>query len=477
MRSLNVLLKNASLLLVSNLATKGLSALFIVFLARYLQDYGFGQYNFALSFAAVFIIFADMGLDALVIKNVARDRTLAGEYLESVGTLRVGLSILMIAMSLLAGAIMGIGGYLLLVVLAAGLAYMFDKISGLFYALFRAHERMEFEASVQILWRVVQVSLGLGAIYFGFSLLGIMSVLLVSSAIKVIVGYSLVAHLGVIPEKKTLTHKQTLASAYPFAAYEIGNAIYMNISIIILFLLTTPEDTGWFSAALRIILFMLLVPSAFDAAIYPVFSRLYSSSSADMNFAYSKSIKFSLAAAIPAGITIAVLSEELAAVFGTGFGNTGHCLFVLAALLPLYTMNMLMKSALWGADAQHKIAHNIWMALAILAAATYILVVRDGYLGAAWALVIGESSFFALNMIWIGKKRLPMSRHLWKPLAAGFGMAGTAYILWLFADGSMSNIHIALFSALAYSGIILGLGFITKTDRKLFNEALSRRKH
>ncbi len=476
MGSLNVLLKNTSLLLVSNVIAKGLSALFIVFLARYLEDYGFGQYNFAISFAAVFIIFADMGLDALTIKNVARDRKLAGEYLETVGMLRIGLSLLMIAVSVAAGYLMGISGYLLLVVLTAGLAYMFDKVSGLFYALFRAHERMEFEASIQVLWKVAQVLLGLGAIYFGFSLLGIMSVLLVSSVIKVMVGYSLVIHLGIRPERKGLSQVGTLRNAYPFAAYEIGNAIYMNISIIILFLLTTPEDTGWFSAAFRIILFMLLVPSAFDAAIYPLFSRLYSSSSGDMNYAYSKSIKFSLAASIPVAILIAILSEELAAIFGSGFDNTGHCLFVLAAMLPLYTLNMLMKSALWGADAQDKIARNIWIAIIILIAASYFLVLEDGYMGAAWALVIGESSFFALNLIWIGKKRLQMGRHLWKPIAAGLGMVSVAYLLVSLTDGGISNIQVAVISVLAYSGIILGLGFITKNDRMLLAKALSRRR-
>ena len=70
MGSVSRLLKNTSVLIISNLATKGLSALFIVYLARYLQDYGFGQYNFALAFASVFIIFSDMGLDALTIKKL-----------------------------------------------------------------------------------------------------------------------------------------------------------------------------------------------------------------------------------------------------------------------------------------------------------------------------------------------------------------------------------------------------------------------
>jgi O-antigen/teichoic acid export membrane protein len=476
MGSLSRLLKNTSLLLASNIITKGLSALFIVSLAIYLEDYGFGQYNFALSFAAVFIIFSDMGLDALTIKNVARDRSQAGEYLETVGILRIGLSLIMIAASLAIGYFMRIEEYLLLVVLVAGMAYMFDKVSGLFYALFRAHERMELEAGIQIMWKVVQVSLGFGAIYFGFSLLGIMIVLLVSSVLKTIVGFSLVLRMGILPERKGLSQGKTLKLAAPFAAYEIGNAIYMNISIIILFFITTPEDTGWFSAALRIIMFMLLIPSAFDAAIYPLFSKLFSSSSSDMNFAYGKSIKFSLVAAIPAATVIAIMSEEFASLFGSGFDNTGKCLFILAILLPLYTLNMLMKTALWSGDAQNRIAWNIWIALGILTVASYFLVEGQAYLGAAIALVIGESSFFVMNCIAARKTGLPTGRYLWKPVVGGLGMIAAALTLHYMAGDKLSNMYMAFLSALVYILIILAMGFITKSDRALIKDALSPRK-
>jgi O-antigen/teichoic acid export membrane protein len=477
MGSLNRLLKNTSVLLASNIITKVLSALFIVVLARYLEDFGFGQYNFALSFAAVFIIFSDLGLDALTIKNVARDRSLGGGYLETVGMLRIGLSLILVAASLALGWAMKIDEYLLQVILVAGLAYMFDKVSGLFYALFRANERMELEAAVQVMWKIAQVTLGLGAVYLGFPLLGIMMVLLVSSVLKTIAGYSLVLRLGISPyRRKGFTQMKTLRESSPFAAYEIGNTIYMNLSIIILFMLTTPEDTGWFSAALRIILFMLLVPSAFDAAIFPLFSKLYSSSMGDMNFAYGKSIKFSLVAAIPVAVAIAIMSDEFASLFGSGFENTGECLFILAALLPLYTLNMLMKSALWSTDAQNRVAVNIWISLGVLACISYILIERDAYAGAAAALVIGESSFFALNLYWVRRKKLPMGRHLWKPVLAGLAMIGTAFSLDYLAEGRFMPVHLATLSVLVYALVVLALGFISKSDKAIFREALSRHR-
>ncbi len=470
------LLKNTAVLMASNLATKGLSALFIIYLAIYLEDYGFGKYNFALSFAMVFIIFSDLGLDALTIKNVAKEPTLAGDYLETVGILRFGLSIAMIAISITVALLMGIEGYLVLVIFVAGLTYLFDKMSGLFYAMFRASERMEYEAGTQIAWKAIQIGLGFGAIYFGFSLLGIMLVLLVSSVIKTIIGFTLLMKIGICPSGARLSQRGVIKDTMPFAAYEIGNALYMNISVILLFLLQSPYETGWFSAGLRIIMFMLLIPSAFDAAIYPLFSKLYGTSTRDMNFAYGKSIKFSLVVAIPAAVALAILSTEVAGIFGSDYENTGKALIILAALLPLYTLNMLMKTALWSGDAQKQIAWNIWISVLAIAITSYLFIIEHAYIGAAMAIVISEAVFLGLNIHSCRRKSFPMGRYLAKPVVAGIGMVIVALTIHFLGNGDIGRPHIAILSGSAYLLIIILTGFITSSDRELIASALSRHR-
>ncbi|MBA3045129.1 MAG: flippase [Candidatus Thermoplasmatota archaeon] len=476
MGSASRLLKNTTVLLASNFATKGLSALFIIYLAIYLEDYGFGQYSFALSFAAVFVIFSDLGLDALTIKNVARDGKVAGAYLESVGLLRLGLSVLMIIISLAIGYFMGLETHLLLVILVAGMAYMFDKVSGLFYAIFRARERMELEAGTQIAWKLIQVGLGFGAIHFGFSLLGIMLVLLISSVVKTIIGFTVLMREGVRPVGGAIKLKNLFRDAMPFAGYEVGNAIYMQISIILLFLLRTPEETGWFAAGLRIIMFMLLIPSAFDAAIFPLFSKLYHTSAGDMNFAYGKSLKFSLLAAVPVAVMLAILAEPVAGIFGDVYDNTASAIIIMAALLPLYTLNMLMKSALWSGDAQKSIAVNIWISLAVLTTMSYFFIVEYAYTGAAVALVIAESCFLALNYRDARKKKFPMGLHLAKPVVAGICMIFSAYGMYIILADEISRYHMALLAGLVYLLAILLMGAVTESDRAMLRRALHRRK-
>jgi O-antigen/teichoic acid export membrane protein len=469
-------LRNTLFLIASNLTTKLLGALFVILLARYLEDFGFGQYSFAFSFIAVFIIFADFGFDALTTRNVARNPDLAGEYLELVGGLRIGLSLVMISIALVAGYMLGLSEYLLLVILAAGLIYLFDKVSGLFYALFRAKERMEVEAGIQIVWKLVQTGIGLAAMYLGYALLEIVLFLLVASVFRCIISFTALRAMGVRPSRGATKAGQIVKRSAPFAAYEVGNAVYMNIVIIMLFTLQAPEETGWFTAALRILMFLLLIPTAFETAIYPLFSKLYERSGQEMRFAYGKSMKFTLIAALPVSVLIIIMSEQLAALFGEGFGSVSECLRVMAFVLPLFTLNMLMKAALWSSDSQKRMAKNIWLAAIVLAVCSFVLVSEESHVGAALALVIGEAVLLGANLLAMGRKRFPVARHLARPLLAGLGMGAVAILQMQFLADKLSAYHIAVFSLLVYVLLLLALSAFNKVDRQLVMSAIRSRK-
>ena len=47
-----------------------------IFIARNLGDVIFGKYSFALAFTAIFAVFSDLGYNTLLIREVARDKSL-----------------------------------------------------------------------------------------------------------------------------------------------------------------------------------------------------------------------------------------------------------------------------------------------------------------------------------------------------------------------------------------------------------------
>jgi len=73
--------KNTALLLISQAIGKILHFILVIFVARYLGDVGFGKYSFAISFTMLFSVLVDMGLNILITREIARDKSKAGTYL------------------------------------------------------------------------------------------------------------------------------------------------------------------------------------------------------------------------------------------------------------------------------------------------------------------------------------------------------------------------------------------------------------
>ncbi len=297
---------------------------------------------------------------------------------------------------------------------------------------------------------------------------------MVVSCIRCIIGFAVLLKMGVKPSRKGTRAKPIVKKAMPFAAYEIGNAVYFNIIVIMLFIMQSPEETGWYNAAFRVLMFLILIPAAFETALYPVFSRLYGHSPQDMRFAYGKSMKFSLIVALPVAAILAILAEDFAGLFGADFANTAQCLRFIAIALPLFTLNMLMKTALWSANSQKRMAANIWVSAVVLAIAAYLLVTDSGYLGAALALGVGEAALLILNYLAVRKKKFPMGQYLWKPAAAGAAMFALALLLTEFFSTKFTQYHVAVISVTVYALILLASSTFTRTDKQLLLSALKR---
>ena len=72
---LKTILKNSLSLFSSLMVTRLIGFGVVIALSRYLGVERFGQYSFALAFAALFSIVADLGISQLVIREVAKDKS------------------------------------------------------------------------------------------------------------------------------------------------------------------------------------------------------------------------------------------------------------------------------------------------------------------------------------------------------------------------------------------------------------------
>ncbi len=84
--------KNTLVLLISQIINYVLAFFYMIYIARYLGAEGFGILSFALAFTGIFSILADLGLNTLTVREIARDTSLTSKYFSNTLIIKIILS-------------------------------------------------------------------------------------------------------------------------------------------------------------------------------------------------------------------------------------------------------------------------------------------------------------------------------------------------------------------------------------------------
>jgi O-antigen/teichoic acid export membrane protein len=225
MSSVQRIARNTTLLLLSNIASLVLGFFFTMYVARYLAAEGFGVLSLALAFTAIFGVQTDIGLQT----EITRDKSPARKYLNNIAVLKIVLGIITFGLMALSVQLAHYPADTVRVIYLIGLSVVLGAFGTMFYGLFRAYERMEFEALGGALSGGLLLSEAFWGIHHDFSVVGFAWVYLV--VIIVMTGYCFVvsAWKFAVPrfEVDSSFWKETLKLTWPFGI----TAIFLAISL------------------------------------------------------------------------------------------------------------------------------------------------------------------------------------------------------------------------------------------------------
>ena len=263
MNTVQRIAKNTGVLFVSQIVSYILGFFYIMYTARYLGVEGFGILSFALAFAGIFGIFSDLGLRNLTVREVAREKSLAGKYLGNIVVIKIFLGVVTIGLIAITINLLGYPLQTIKIVYLISLSVVFGTFSGMFYSIFQAYEKMEYQSLGQILSSVLMLAGALFAISNKYDIIGFASIYFIVNAI--ILGYALVvSSLKFVLPKMEFDWgfwKVTIKEALPFGLTGIFVTIYYWIDSVMLSLMQGDEAVGWYNAAYRLIIVLLFIPS------------------------------------------------------------------------------------------------------------------------------------------------------------------------------------------------------------------------
>ena len=178
--------KNTTVLFISQIITYVLGFFITVYTVRYLSVENYGILSTALALTGIYVVFSDLGLGTLTVREVARDKSLTRKYVGNITAMKFILSLFTFLLTIATVYIIGYSGNTVTVIYILTVSYLFNAFSSIFYAIFQSYQKMEYQSIATILNSVVMLIGTLMAIYLGLDVIAFALVYLAANAVNFI---------------------------------------------------------------------------------------------------------------------------------------------------------------------------------------------------------------------------------------------------------------------------------------------------
>ena len=465
--------KNTTVLISSNILAYVFTFITTVYSARYLGVEGWGILSIALAITGIFGVLTDLGLSSFTVREVARNKSLADKYYANTTVIKFLLGFLTFGVVALVSNIVGYSQEVINVIYVMTLSTILGSFTGVFYSIFQAYEKMEYQSLATIISNIIMLALTLVAIYLGLNVVGF-------AAIYVIVGICGFLYIFLIYMKKYSLPKleididfwkSTLKESLPFAITGIFVTLYFWIDSFMLSIMIGNDAVGIYNAAYRLIFVLLFIPTLFITALFPVMSRHFESAKDLLKLEYEKSLKYLLITAIFIFIYGLIFANEIITIiYGNKFLLSIIALQTLIWVIPIIFLTALLGNILNAVNKQRVL--TIVTALNVLfnVGLNLILIPTYSFIGASVATVLTEALGFILMFSYISKYffKVSITHYLLKPVLNGIIVTALIYLI----KTQVNWIIAGILGVFIYIVLLYVLGIINKEDIEFLKEVI-----
>src|SRR5579859_8205349 len=463
------------------MAARLVDAAFAVVYLRLLGRADVGEFQTLVIFTTYLDTLIDFGLNAMVVREVARGAVAAQVAFRAVNVLRLGLWLVGLPLvAIVYGPLHGRANLSDTAALAGWLFYLAllpTVLAKTATGFLWAAERFELTAGVSVMATVLRTGLGGVALFGGFGLIG----LAVSSALtNVVTALALVRLAARASAAVNPAHNRPVAwlrESWPLFINQLLQGLFFKVDGILLLPLAGAVAGGTYAAAYKVSEGAGIVSSTFTLALFPRLSRSTDPSTnqgQQLAEAYRLPLRLLLQLGFPLAAGIALLSEPIVAVVAGReyLPESAIALSILICYLPLSYANGLTQYVLIAAGRQRLLTAAFVAALLFNVVANLVLIPRFGYVGAAWVTVFSELVLLvpfarAAAKVAPGVSLLAEAR---TPLLATLLMAP---VVWWLRDAVHPLAAIAA-GAIVYPVALCSLGGVDAHQIRLLRQLIAR---
>ena len=475
MSQIRTIAKNTGFLISSDILSKVISVVFLIYLARVLGDSGLGKYSFIFSFVGIFTLASDLGIVPLIIREIAKDEKKLQRYFYNSLTLRIFSSIFALVLAIIVLVFFERSSEIMLSVFLVSLAMLFYNLSEICFAIFSAFQKMEYPSVMLILERIITVSMGIYALSAGYGIVAIALIYFISYLIIFIISLFLVGS-KIIKVRFWMNlddAKSILKESFPFWLTTIFYTIYFKVNTVMLTFMKGYQQAGWYSAAYSLLESLIFIPVSAGRALFPVMSKFHGVNKPALLLLLRKSIYYLCVLGIAISIGVTLLSDRIIyLIYLDKFQNSVFALQILIWGVMLIFASTIAGNFLNAINKQKVFSMITLVAALVNVVANLILIPLYGYIGAAFGTVITEFLvlIFAIGVIIKNGYNIQLNKIIIKPIIAGILM-GIAINYFR----HLNLFVVIVLGAVVYFAVLILLRGITKEDIQYFSAIFDKR--
>ncbi|MBN1383334.1 MAG: oligosaccharide flippase family protein [Elusimicrobia bacterium] len=338
------LFKNTLVLTSSYVFNKVAMFVFIVFLARFLGSGEFGKFAFAFAFTQFFYQMADFGLNIFMIREISADKSRTNEVFVNSFLVRGVFAVFTILCIITIMLFLNKPSDVFYAVLFFSIAIVFNSMILSFFAVFRAFEKMIYEAIANILLVIGYVVLGTLFILYDASVAWIAVAYCISScAVFVLCAYFLRVYFFVPQFTVSGKYfKKMIAEVWPFGLGILFTLGIYRIGVVLVSIILGDNETGWFQSVYSIVGSVNLVLGMVIAAAFPRLTSDFQLSVKQLNYQSGRIIKLIIIFTFPFIFLVSYFANTVVyLLFGSAYVPSVILLRIMIwTVLPFITANL-----------------------------------------------------------------------------------------------------------------------------------------
>jgi O-antigen/teichoic acid export membrane protein len=406
MTKISNIAKNTSYLTSALILQKIISFTYFTLLARYIGPANLGKYYLAISFTTIFAIFIDLGLANVLTREIAKNPDKAPRWLGNVLSIKLPLAIISLAAVFI---LINVLDYDLLtrqLVYISAISMVLDSFTATFFSVIRGFHNLKYESISSIIFQLIVLTAGYGALLLGGGLIPAMGALALASTYNFTYSWLIITRrlkIAVRAMYDKLLIKEILIISWPFAVYAIFQRLYTYLDSVLLSLLAGDEQVGLYQVAFKIIFALQFLPMAFTASLYPAMSAYWQTNREQLAISFKRAINYLIIISLPIVIGALVLADKIVLLFKEGYSDAALPLRLSIISLFFIFINFPIGSLLNACDAQRKNTRNMVIVTVVSIILNILLIPQWQAAGASLTVLITNGLMFILGLIAIRK--------------------------------------------------------------------------